>query len=212
MTSSSNASSAESPEQVRRIAREEVELHLHGIGEATIAAVIEGARENEHTMSYVSWVASIWIALFTLIVGAAGAFLYGEVGILKKAKEEAQAASETSKALLAQAVKAKDEAEASSSKVHAAEEDAKLAASRLRAFDEASKNALADIDNYHKNLPSVESPTVLGSQPELPPIDHVMQMEEADILTVPGRENPTATAQTTRARVSLLGKILETNR
>jgi tetratricopeptide (TPR) repeat protein len=173
----------------------------------------EVMKHADQTMTYVSWMTTIWIALFTVVTGAAGVFLYGEVSVLTRARDQAQlalaeaiAAKNQAQLALAEAIAAKNEAVTSRDALQKAEKDAKEAAEHVRKLDEASQNALKDVDDYHEKLPKVQTPVPIGSPFELPPLDQVDQMEEADILTVLGAKlRPQDPVKLAKAFVSLGG-------
>jgi tetratricopeptide (TPR) repeat protein len=82
-------------------------------------------------------------------------------------------------------------------------EQASQAAERISAFDAATQQALAEIDKY-SDLPVLYITTLERTPAELPAAEVLLQMEEADILTVLGaRIRPQPPDKLARAFIAL---------
>jgi hypothetical protein len=181
-------------EQMRQIARDENATSLAGAERGAIEVATAAMKHNDTTMSVVSWVTGVAVAIITIITaGGVGTLLYGQHGLLADAKKE-----------VAEAKQKVEEAAASIERIHQLEVGATETAGRISAFDKVIHSALEVTDRYSESLPTVESIGVLGKPTEIPPANDVMQMEEADILTVVGEKfRPQDAAPLARAFLSL---------
>lgn len=165
-------------ERMRQIARDEVSARISSAEKGAIDSASSAMKHNDATMSYISWFNTLCLGLITLVtVGGVGLLFYGQWGIIKNAQDTAEKAKND-------AVAARDTAVASFQKLQQFEQDAAAVAERMKAQNEATSNALVNLRNYSASLPFVESPSITGGAAELPPADEVMQMEEADVLTL----------------------------
>jgi len=159
-------------EQMRQIARDENTASLTGAERGAIEVATAAMKHNDTTMSVVSWVTGIAVAIITIITaGGVGTLLYGQYGLLSEAKKKIETMNQ--------------EAAASNARIQQVEKEARETAESISAF---VSRALEDTDKYSESLPTIESPVVLGGPPEIPRANEVMQMEEADILTVIGEK------------------------
>jgi tetratricopeptide (TPR) repeat protein len=165
-------------DQMRQIARDEVSARINSAERGAIDSASSAMKHNDATMSYISWFNTLCLGLITLVTaGGVGILLYGQSGIIKSAADVAEKAKND-------AVGARDTAAASLLKLQQVETDASAVAERMKAQDAATSTALTNLRNYSASLPFVESPSIAGGAAELPPAEEVMQMEEADILTL----------------------------
>jgi tetratricopeptide (TPR) repeat protein len=165
-------------DQMRQIARDEVSVRISSAEKGAIDSASSAMKHNDTTMSYISWVTTLCLGLITLVTaGGVGFLFYGQSGIIKNALDTADKAKND-------AVAARDTAVASLQKLQQVEEDAAAVVQRMKAQNDATSTALTNLRNYSASLPFVESPSVAGGAAELPPAEEVMQMEEADILTL----------------------------
>jgi tetratricopeptide (TPR) repeat protein len=152
--------------------------------------VLEHARRIEESGEQVLSATHSWIEVVTLLFVISFALFVGEFQGLHRAKVEARAAGQAALAATQnaqQAVVGASQAAASAEdgvrRIQKAElEIVEPAKQRMLQLQSSISQALEDVQQYIVGIEDFEQPAVVGEPSELPPVENVERMEEADIV------------------------------
>jgi tetratricopeptide (TPR) repeat protein len=152
--------------------------------------ILEHARRIEESGEQVLSATHSWIEVVTLLFVISFALFVGEFRGLHRAKLEARAAGQAALAAtqsaeqaVARASHAAANAEDGVRRIQKAEmEIVEPAKERMLQLQSSISQALADVQQYIAGIEDFEQPAVVGEPSELPPVENVERMEEADIV------------------------------
>jgi tetratricopeptide (TPR) repeat protein len=154
------------------------------------ADVLEHTRRIEESGEQVLSATHSWIELVTLLFVVSFALFVGEFRGIQKAKVEARQAGQAARTAtqnaqeaVARASEAAANAEDGVRRIQGAEtEVVEPAKERMLQLQSSIAQALEDVQQYIARIEDFEQPAVVGEPSELPPVENVQRMEEADIV------------------------------
>jgi tetratricopeptide (TPR) repeat protein len=152
--------------------------------------ILEHARRIEESGEQVLSATHSWIELVTLLFVISFALFVGEFQGLHRAKVKARAAgraalaaTQNAQQAVARASQAAANAEDGVRRIQKAEmEIVEPAKERMLQLQSSISQALEDVQQYIAGIEDFEQPAVVGEPSELPPVENVERMEEADII------------------------------